>query len=70
MATSYLQLNIQQKQAILVAFQSGEECRSIPELLGVSGRSVARVLSEFGINTKRKNRYTLNEGYLFKSSTI
>ena len=69
MATSYLQLNIQQKQAILVAFQSGEECRSIPELLGVSGRSVARVLSEFGVNTKRKNKYTLNENYFDKIDT-
>jgi hypothetical protein len=54
MATRYLQLNTQQKQSILVAFQSGEECRAIPELLGVSGRSVARVLSDFGVNTKRK----------------
>jgi hypothetical protein len=69
MATSYLQLNTQQKQSILVAFQSGEECRAIPELLGVSGRSVARVLSEFGVNTKRKNRYTLNEGYFDRIDT-
>jgi hypothetical protein len=63
MATGYLQLNTQQKQAILIAFQSGEECRAIPELVGVSGRSVARVLADFGVNTKRKNRYTLNENY-------
>jgi LAGLIDADG-like domain len=69
MATRYLQLNTQQKQSILVAFQSGEECRAIPELLGVSGRSVARVLSEFGVNTKRKNRYTLNEGYFDRIDT-
>ena len=69
MATSYLQLNIQQKQAILVAFQSGEECRSIPKLLGVSGRSVAKVLSEFGVNTKCRNRYTLNEGYFDEIDT-
>jgi LAGLIDADG-like domain len=69
MATRYLQLNTQQKQSILVAFQSGEECRAIPELLGVSGRSVARVLSEFGVNTKRKNRYTLNEGYFDQIDT-
>ena len=62
-ASRYLQLNTQQKQAILVAFQSGEECRVIPELVGVSGRSVARVLAEFGVNTKRRNRYTLNENY-------
>ena len=63
MATGYLELNTQQKQAILIAFQNGEECRVIPKLLGVSGRSVARVLAEFGVNTKRRNRYTLNENY-------
>jgi hypothetical protein len=68
-ATGYLQLNMQQKQAILVAFQHGQECRAIPELVGVSGRSVARVLSEFGVNTKRKNRYTLNEYYFDKIDT-
>jgi hypothetical protein len=69
MATSYLQLNTQQNQSILVAFQNGEECRSIPELLGVSGRSVAKVLSEFGVNTKRRNRYTLNESYFDQIDT-
>jgi LAGLIDADG-like domain len=69
MATRYLQLNTQQKQAILVAFQSGHECRSIPDLLGVSGRSVASVLAEFGVNTKRRNRYTLNEFYFDKIDT-
>jgi LAGLIDADG-like domain len=69
MAIKYQQLNLQQKQSILVAFQSGEECRSIPELLGVSGRSVARVLAEFGVNTKRRNRYTLNEGYFDRIDT-
>jgi hypothetical protein len=63
MATRYLDLNTHQKQAILTAFQNGEECRTIPKILGVSGRSVARVLAEFGINTKRRNRYTLNENY-------
>ena len=63
MATGYLQLNTQQKEAILIAFQGGAECRVIPGILGVSGRSVARVLSEFGVNTKRRNRYTLNENY-------
>jgi hypothetical protein len=69
MATRYLQLNLEQKQAILSAFQGGEECRSIPKLLEVSGRSVAKVLAEFGVNTKRKNRYTLNENYFDRIDT-
>ncbi|WP_310418598.1 hypothetical protein [Chamaesiphon sp. OTE_8_metabat_110] len=68
-ATGYLKLNTRQKQAILLAFQSGEECRAIPKLVGVSGRSVSRVLAEFGVNTKRKNRYTLNENYFDKIDT-
>ena len=69
MATKYCQLSLQQKQTILSAFQSGEECRAIPRLFGVSGRSVVRVLAEFGVNTKRKNKYTLNEGYFDEIDT-
>lgn len=63
MAISYSQLTPQHRQNIIQAFQQGMECRDIPSYLGVSERSVARVLAEAGINTKRKNRYTLNEGY-------
>lgn len=63
MLTNYSKLNSQQKQQIIDLFNEGWECRSIPSQIGVSGRSVARVLSEAGINTKRKNRYTLNENY-------
>ena len=69
MATSYLKLDFQKKQEILDAFQGGEECRDIPLKLDVSGRSVARVLAEFGVNTKRRNRYTLNEAYFDKIDT-
>lgn len=63
MATSYRQLTSQQKQRIVEAFNEGLECRKIPSYLDVSIRSVSRVLAEAGINTKRRNRYTLNEGY-------
>ena len=63
MATSYRQLTSQQKQRIVEAFAGGLECRQIPSYLDVSIRSVSRVLAEAGINTKRRNRYTLNEGY-------
>jgi hypothetical protein len=61
MVTSYRQLTPQQKQQIIEAFQNGMECRMIPHFLEVSDRSVARVLSEAEINTKRRNRYTLKE---------
>lgn len=55
-------LNLQQKQEIIEAFNFGMECRD-PSYLSISGRAVARVLNEAGINTKRRNRYTLNENY-------
>lgn len=63
MLTRYNKLTFQQKQHIIDAFNCGMECRDIPNYIGVSGRAVARVLNEVGINTKRKNRYTLNESY-------
>jgi hypothetical protein len=63
MLTRYNSLTPQQKQQIIELFNNGWECRNIPNQLGVTGRSVARVLNEAGINTKRRNRYTLNENY-------
>jgi len=61
--TPYSKLTSQQKQQILDAFKGGMECRDIPNHLGVSGRAVPKVLTSAGINTKRRNRYTLNESY-------
>lgn len=63
MFTSYHKLTVQQKQQIIEVFKNGMECQDIPQHIGVSGRSVARVLSETSINTKRRNRYSLNENY-------
>ncbi len=63
MELSYRQLTPQLKQQIVQAFEGGMECREIPDFLNVSKRSVARVLAEVGINTKRKNRYNLDEAY-------
>jgi hypothetical protein len=33
------------------------------DVLNISGRAISRVLQEAGINTKRLNRYTLNESF-------
>lgn len=63
MLVNYREVSLQQKQQIIDAFNAGMECRNIHSYVGVSGRAVARVLNEAGINTKRKNRYTLNESY-------
>lgn len=61
--TPYSKLTAQQKQQIIFAFNSRMEFCTIPCQLGVSERAVSRVLVEAGINTRRKNRYTLNENY-------
>ncbi|GAB4383200.1 MAG: hypothetical protein Kow00121_44700 [Elainellaceae cyanobacterium] len=63
MVTYYSQLSSMQKQQIIDAFNKGVECRHIPAILHVSERAVARVLAESGVNTKRRNRYTLDESY-------
>ena len=63
MFAPYHKLTLQQKQQIVEVFNNGMECRDISKYIKVSSRSVARVLSEASINTKRKNRYTLNEAY-------
>lgn len=41
----------------------------LAERLSVSKRAITRVLREFNINTKRKNRYTLNENYFNQVDT-
>ncbi|SHJ48539.1 hypothetical protein [Tepidibacter formicigenes] len=51
------------KNNIIIMFNKGFEFKDIIEALQVSKRSVARVLKEAEINTKRRNRYTLNEFY-------
>ncbi|UZQ53899.1 endonuclease [Trichothermofontia sichuanensis B231] len=63
MVLSYRQLTSSVKQKIFTAFQEGMECREIPRYLHVSDRAVRRVLQEAGINTKRRNRYQLDETY-------
>jgi hypothetical protein len=63
MFLDYRKLNSEHKLQIIAAFSQGMECRDIPNYLNVSERCVSRVLKEAGINTKRKNRYTLNESY-------
>ena len=45
------------------------ECRQITEQLDLSRRLTRRVLAEAGINSKRRNRYTLNEQYFDEVDT-
>jgi len=67
MFTPYNKLNLQQKQHIVEAFNYGMECRNIPNYIGVSGRAVARVLNEAGINTKRRRRTRLKASLLLEN---
>ncbi|KPU43444.1 hypothetical protein OXPF_28850 [Oxobacter pfennigii] len=45
------------------------EFKGLSDLLNVSERSISRVLKEANINTKRLNRYRLNENYFNKIDT-
>lgn len=60
---AYNKLTEQDKQRIIDEYWKGTKFSQINEILGVSRRSVSRVLKENGVQTRRKNRYTLNEDY-------
>lgn len=60
---AYNKLTEQDKNNILAEYYNGVDFKSIHQRLDVSERSVSRVLKEFGVNTARKNRYTLDEHY-------
>lgn len=55
------------KKIIDVFYNKKKLCfKEISDLLRFSERAISRVLKESNINTKRKNRYTLNENYFNK----
>lgn len=62
---AYNKLNEQIKNIIVETYYTEKqlEFKDISTKLDVSERAVARVLKEKGINTRLKNRYTLNENY-------
>tara|TARA_Y100000310_G_scaffold229710_1_gene232138 strand:- start:625 stop:1440 length:816 start_codon:yes stop_codon:yes gene_type:complete len=63
MKTPYHQLDIHDKGLIKHFWNTGHAIPEISDILKVSLRSASRVLRELGINTKRKNRYNLDERY-------
>ncbi|MEM9906077.1 MAG: LAGLIDADG family homing endonuclease [Cyanobacteria bacterium P01_D01_bin.44] len=69
MSISYRQLTPNLRNQIIAAFNNGMECLQITENFGLSNRSVRRVLADAGINSKRRNRYTLNEHYFDSINT-
>jgi intein/homing endonuclease len=60
---AYNKLSEHDRRNIISSFYNGTEFKNIGIMLDVSDRAVSRVLKEAGVNTKRKNRYTLNDGY-------
>lgn len=63
MTISYTQLTEQDRVQIVNLFMSRVECRQIQAMMGLSKRAVQRVMKEAGVNTRRRNRYTLDEDY-------
>ena len=59
----YNKLTEEDKQSIIKAYYEMIPFKELPERLDASERAVARVLKEAGINTRLKNRYTLNHDY-------
>lgn len=65
MKIPYNLLTDSNKKEIITTFYSNKDLgfKDISDLLGFSERAISRVLKESNINTKRRNRYTLNENY-------
>lgn len=65
MKIPYNLLTDEDKKNIIQTFYNSKNLsfKEISNLLGFSERAISRVLKESDINTKRKNRYTLNENY-------
>lgn len=60
---AYNKLSPLDKEEIVKEFYKGFEFKTISETLQVSIRAIARTLKDVGVNTKRRNRYSLDEEY-------
>lgn len=67
----YNRLSEYDKQNIINCYYANRKTdfKGLSNLLNVSERSVSRVLKEANINTKRINRYRLNESFFNKIDT-
>lgn len=68
---SYVKLLKEDKEYLVYIYYNYKHLKSveIQKLLGISQRTYAKVLKEYGINSRLKNRYTLNENYFEKIDT-
>ncbi len=61
---SYRELSLKDKEKIIIEYYKNSlSFIEMSEALAYSERSISRVLKEANINTKRLNRYCLNESY-------
>lgn len=60
---NYRQLSDDDKNLIIKLYSSGLNFKEIMEIIPMTKRALPQVLKENNINTKRRNRYSLNEDY-------
>ena len=63
MKKNYDMLTTQEKQNIIDLFYEGKSKKEIITIANITTRTYPLVFKEYNINTKRKNKYTLNERY-------
>lgn len=68
---SYGQMTQEEKEYIIKIYFKYKDIqkKDLMKLLDVSHRAMLSVMKEFNINSKRKNRYTLNENYFDEINT-
>ena len=65
----YEQLIDEDKHNIVTMFKSGKTYKEICNTIPCTRRAVPKVMSEYNIQTHRKNRYTLDETYFLSDIT-
>ena len=68
---SYLQLNKEEKDYFIKLYYENTHLtvKQIGDTLGLSKRCTMSIFKEYNINSKRKNRYTLDENYFEEINT-
>ena len=68
---SYLQLNKEEKDYFIKLYYENTHLtvKQIGDALGLSKRCTMSIFKEYKINSKRKNRYTLDENYFEEINT-
>lgn len=63
MKKNYAMLTKQDKENIIKLYNNGKSKKEIIKIANITTRTFPLVFKEYKINTKRKNRYILNESY-------